>query len=96
MRPIREPSIKIYLFSNSLESHIEPTHYINLNSLKKASDIFNDNYEGLTKTEIYNKIAGKTTEKIRAIEILQFTGKKICRVRVRHYGDRIKPSVLLC
>lgn len=75
IRPIRDENKNIYLFSNSLKDIVEPTDYINLNSLKRGSEILNGDHEGLTRSEIYDKVNGKTKDKMRAIDILQNTGK---------------------
>ncbi|MGB5911335.1 MAG: hypothetical protein WBH31_09100 [Promethearchaeia archaeon] len=75
IRPIRDKNKMIYLLSNSLKEVVEPTDYINLNSLKIGFEILNGDYEGMTKTEIYEKVKGNIKDKIRAIDTLQNTGK---------------------
>jgi len=75
IRPIRDKNKNIYLFSNSLKGVVEPTDFINLNSLKIGFEILNGNYEGMTRSEIYNNVKGNIKDKIRAVDTLQNSGK---------------------
>jgi len=75
IRPIRDKNKKVYLLSNSLKDVIEPTDYINLNSLKIGTEMLNGEFKDLTKSEIYEKIKGKMKDKIRAIDTLETAGK---------------------
>ncbi|NVM19432.1 MAG: hypothetical protein HWN80_17155 [Candidatus Lokiarchaeota archaeon] len=75
IRPIRDENKVIYLLSNSLKDVVEPTDYLNINSLKIGTEMLNGAYEDLTKSMIYEKIKGKGEDKIRAIDTLESTGK---------------------
>lgn len=75
IRPIRDKSKIIYLFSNSLEEVITPTDYINLNSLRIANELLDGSFEDLTKSQIYESLTGKIEDKMRAIDTLESAGK---------------------
>ncbi|MBD3194113.1 MAG: hypothetical protein GF317_03600 [Candidatus Lokiarchaeota archaeon] len=75
IRPIRDKDKAIYLLSNSLKDVVEPTEYININSLKMGAEMLSGNLEDLTKSEIYERIKGKMKDNIRAIDTLENAGK---------------------